>query len=305
MAPRGHANLCCRLDLAWDVSLDTSISSVAAFSRASSPWRCSYSCPPRLRAEEPAPIALLSALDAEARPVLVALTDREAVNILGIPCVVGRLDGRRAVVAVTGVGKVNAALTTALVIQRFSPAAVIFTGVAGALDPELQPGDVVIGEKLVQHDLVNHTEQGTVLRSVRSPRDGAANPIVLEASPSLLALARQAATRVEKELTPAGAGSRASRLRFGTIATGDSFVGSREKKAALREQLGADAVEMEGAAVAQVCHELGVPFLVVRGLSDRAGTGARDEARRHLEAASRNAALTALAVARALRPERP
>jgi len=254
--------------------------------------------PAPARAEEPAPIALLSALDAEARPVLAALTDREAVGLLGIPCVVGRLDGRRAVVAVTGVGKVNAALTTALVIQRFSPAAVIFTGVAGALDPELQPGDVLVGEKLVQHDLVNHTEQGAVLRSVRNPRDGAANPIVLEASASLLALARQASTRVEKELTPA-------RLRFGTIATGDSFVGSREKKAALREQLGADAVEMEGAAVAQVCHELGVPFLVVRGLSDRAGTGARDEARSHLETAARNAAITALAVARALRPERP
>ena len=88
--------------------------------------------PGRVRSEEPAPVALLGALDAEVQPVLAALTDREAVRVLGLPCVAGTLDGRPAVVAATGVGKVNAAMTTALLVERFSPAAVIFTGGGGA-----------------------------------------------------------------------------------------------------------------------------------------------------------------------------
>jgi len=182
---------------------------------------------------------------------------------------------------------------------------VIFTGVAGALGPELGPGDVVIGERLVQHDLVNHSALGSALRSVRNPLSGAPNPIALEPSPRLLALARQAASGIELEPVAVGEGSRSPRLVFGTIATGDSFVGSPLKKAQLREALGADAVEMEGAAVAQVCHQLGVPFLVVRGLSDRAGNGARDEARLHIDVAARNSARLALAVARLLVSPRP
>jgi adenosylhomocysteine nucleosidase len=240
------------------------------------------------------------------QPVRTALTDQQVVSVLGLPCVVGKLDGRPAVVAATGVGKVNAAMATALLVERFSPAAVIFSGVAGALDPELRPGDVVVAERLVQHDLVRHTEQGPVLRSVRSPLSGGENPLALEASRALLALARQAASRTPLEPTSTpGEVSRSPRFVFGTIATGDSFVGSRAKRSALRDELGASAVEMEGAAVAQVCHQLGVPFLVVRGLSDRAGSDAREEARRHLDVAARNAAAVALAVARRLGSDPP
>ena len=257
-----------------------------------------------LPAGELPPIAVLGALESETQPVAAALESREPVPVRGVSCVAGPLGGRRVVVAVTGVGKVNAAMATALVIDRFSPAAVLFSGVAGALDPQLQPGDVVVGEKLVQHDLVNHDEGGPVLRSVRNPLDGVANPIVFESSSTLLALARVAASRAELERALADEGARPPRVLFGTIATGDSFVGSLRKKAELREQLAADAVEMEGAAVAQVCHQRGVPFLVVRGLSDRAGNDARQEARRHLGVAARNAARIATAVARQL-AERP
>jgi adenosylhomocysteine nucleosidase len=197
-----------------------------------------------------AAIAVLGALDAEVQPLLAALAAPQAVPVRGIPCVAGTIAGRRVLVAATGVGKVNAAMTTALVIERFSPAAVIFSGVAGALDPELQPGDVVIGERLVQHDLVNHTESGATLRSVRSPSSGAPGSIALEASPTLLMEVREAALGLELERA-AGA-TRAPRVRFGTIATGDSFISSRAKKTQLRDELRAHAVEMEGAAVAQV-----------------------------------------------------
>jgi adenosylhomocysteine nucleosidase len=259
---------------------------------------------PRLTAaQSPGPIVILGALETETQPVAAALSEREPVAVLGIPCVSGRLAGRSVILAATGVGKVNAAMTTALLVERFAPEAVIFTGIAGALDPELHPGDVVVGEKLVQHDLLNHTETGAVLRNVRNPRDGAANPIELWPSSRLLALARRAAAVVALEPVQDESGPRVPRVHFGTIATGDSFIGSPKKKDELHAQLGADAVEMEGAAVGQVCHQLGVPFLVIRGLSDRAGSGARAEAQRNLGVTARNSAQVAVAVARSLAME--
>jgi adenosylhomocysteine nucleosidase len=256
-----------------------------------------------LPAADPQPILVLGALEAETRPIVAALEGGEVRDVLGLRCVAGRLAGRRAVVAATGVGKVNAAMTTSLLVERFSPVAVVFTGVAGSLDASLQPGDVVVGERLVQHDLVRHTEQGTVLREVRNPRDGTDNPVALEPSPRLLDLARRAGG--EGLVLAAVAGeARSPKVAFGAIATGDSFVGSRARKEEVRERTGALAVEMEGAAVAQVCHQLGVPFLVVRGLSDRAEGDARTEARRNLGVAAGNAAAVALAVVRGLGPDR-
>jgi adenosylhomocysteine nucleosidase len=246
---------------------------------------------------EPAPIAILGAMDSETAPVLAAVTGAAATPLRGIPCVSARLAGRRVVVAATGIGKVNAALTTTLVVLRFSPAAVVFTGVAGALDPDLQPGDVVVAERLVHHDLLRYTEAGARPRIVKSPSTGEPNPAEYFASPELLALALDTASGLALEGVP---GSRPPRVRFGVVATGDSFIGARAKKEQLRAEFGAHACEMEGAAVAQVCRELGVPFLVVRGLSDRASGDAPEEARRHLGVAARNAAQAALAVVRGL-----
>jgi adenosylhomocysteine nucleosidase len=249
-------------------------------------------------AAESPPIAILSALDTEAGPLLSAIATPDSVTVRGIPCATGRVAGGRVVIVATGVGKVNAAMTTTLVVERFAPAAIVFTGIAGALDPDLQPGDVVVGERLVQHDLVNETETGTALRTVRSPSTRVHGPVRLEADPALLADARDAALGLE--LLRAPDATRAPRVRFGTIATGDSFVSAAAKKARLRDDTSAHAVEMEGAAVAQVCRELGVPFLVVRGVSDRAAGEARVEARRNLGVAARNAAAVALAVVRRL-----
>ena len=265
-------------------------------------WRLLAALAAHLRAAEaPAPVAILSAVDAEAGPLLGAVATPETVTLRGIPCVVGTVAGRRVVIVATGVGKVNAAMTTTLVIEGYAPAAVVFTGIAGALDPDLQPGDVVVGESLVQHDLVNYAETGTVLRTVRSPSTRVHGPLRLEADPALLADARDAAPGLE--LLAAPDATRAPRVRFGTIATGDSFVSAAAKKAQLRDDTGAHAVEMEGAAVAQVCRELGVPFLVVRGMSDRAAGDARVEARRNLGVAARNASAVALAVVRRLAAE--
>ena len=208
----------------------------------------------------------------------------------------GKLSGRPVVLGATGVGKVNAAMSTALLLERFRPEAVIFTGIAGALDPQLQPGDVVIGERLVHHDLVNYTSQGPVPRSVRNPLDDTHNPIFFRSVESLVELAERAGQTAILESVEIDGRKRPPMVLVGTIATGDSFVGSAAKKEGIRSQLGADAVEMEGAAVAQVCHEHGVPVLVIRGISDRAGGGARLEAVRYRGVAARNSARIAIGV---------
>jgi len=241
-------------------------------------------------------VAILSALSLELAPVKAELTDRASTKSLGIELLAGTLSGRPVVLGSTGVGKVNAAMSTALLLERFRPRAVIFTGIAGALDPQLQPGDVVIGDQLVRHDLVDHTSEGPVPRSVRNPLDDTRNPIFFRSSPWLVALAERARALAELETVELAGTSRPPRVLIGTIATGDNFVGSQAKKTELREQLGAHAVEMEGAAVAQVCHEHGVPVLVVRGVSDRAGAGAGSEARRYFGVAARNAARIAMTV---------
>lgn len=254
-------------------------------------------CAAGAAAEEDGPIVLLGAFAPETQPVIAGLSATAACALPAIPCTSGTLAGRRTIVVTTGIGKANAAMTTALAIERFAPAAVVFSGVAGGIDPDLQPGDVVIAERLLQHDLVVHSDAATVLRAVRDPA-GVVRPTVLDASPALLQLARDGAERLELE--PIAAGARAPLVRIGTIVTGDAFVGSRAKKTELRERFRADAVEMEGAAVAHVCAQRGVPVLVVRGLSDRAAGEAPEEARRHLGLAARNAATVALAIARAL-----
>jgi adenosylhomocysteine nucleosidase len=254
--------------------------------------------PTRERPASAAPIAILAALDAEVGPLLSAIATPRTETVRGIPCFVGTIGGRPVVVGATGVGKVNAAMTTALLVDRFSPSRLVFTGIAGALDPDLEPGDVVVGERLVQHDLVNLFETGPVLRGVRSPSSGVRGPVLLEADPGLLLDAREAALGLA--LDRAALASRPARVRFGTIATGDTFVGALATKTRLYRELHAHAVEMEGASVAQVCRELRVPFLVVRGLSDRAQGEARDESKRNLDVAARNAAAVALAVVRRL-----
>lgn len=232
------------------------------------------------------PTAILAAMSVEADPIKERMTDKETQTLLGIRFISGRLEGRPVVLAVTGAGKVNAAMATALLLDHFQPAEVIFTGIAGGLNPDLQPGDVVIGSKLAQHDLGAIAPTGYQPSAVRNPATGKQNPLYFPCDANLAAIARRAAG--QRALLTVDGSFRPAKVVDGVIVTGDVFVASAEKRSALHNDFQADAVEMEGAAVAQVCFQQQVPFLVLRALSDSADEKAYKDLKASLKVAIQN-----------------
>jgi adenosylhomocysteine nucleosidase len=209
-------------------------------------------------------------MDSEIQIIKDEIIDKRIESFQGIKFIIGRLRGRNIVLAKTGVGKVNAAMTTMLLIDHFTPEEVIFTGVAGAVNPELEPGDVVIGEKVAQHDLVVIRSNEIQKSSVCNPRDGSENPIFFPADSILLCLADEAQGDLQFESVASGDRERIPRVLRGVVVSGDAFVSSHLKRQELRISFGADAVEMEGAAVAQVCYQQATPCLIIRGICDHA-----------------------------------
>ncbi len=234
--------------------------------------------------------AILGAFNKEIMMLEEQLTDKHQQQIEGMRFVTGRLHDKPVVVAWTGIGKVNAAMTTTLLIEHFSPTQVIFSGIAGGVNPKLDPGDIVIAAETAHHDMGILGEDGFYNRGVINPLDGIRNPVFLLADENLLKLAEKAAEQVELEKIKTSVGERSPRIIKGVVVTGDVFVASAEKGAELRDKLNADAVEMEGAAVAQICYQRQIPHLVVRSISDKADTTARVDSMLFQEMAAKNSA---------------
>jgi adenosylhomocysteine nucleosidase len=224
------------------------------------------------------------------------LKDSYEVAVRGYVFRVGTLGGRQVAVGRTGAGKVNAAIIATLMMSLFDPAVVFFSGTAGAIDQRLQPGDVVIGTAVAQHDIGISAAVGFERRGLRNLA-GERDPIVLKAPDALVSAARAAAAGLT--LPPATAGGRAPRVIEGVIVTGDVFVANPAQRDELRTSLNAAAVEMEGAAMVQACRQFAVPCLVIRSITDRADGQASDSYETFRPAASENAAaLVAATIAR-------
>ncbi|RYM05275.1 5'-methylthioadenosine/S-adenosylhomocysteine nucleosidase [Sporolactobacillus sp. THM7-7] len=186
----------------------------------------------------------------------------------------GRLAGQDVVLLQSGIGKVNAAMGTTLLIDRFRPDAVINTGSAGGLDSALDIGDVVISSEVLHHD-VDATAFGYL------PGQVPQMPAVFKADTGLEELAGKVSETVYKS----------HRTVHGPIATGDAFMSDPDRIAKLKALFPeVKAVEMEGAAIAQVCRQFGVPFLVVRSLSDIAGKQSDLSFEQFLETAAKHSA---------------
>lgn len=170
----------------------------------------------------------------------------------GITFFTGTLHGKDVIYCKSGVGKVNAAICTQVLLS-FGVDAIWFTGVAGALDPKLEVGDIVISSSALQHDM-DVTPLGFA-KGVIPFQEVSDFP----ADPSLITLAQRAG----EALFP-------NRTLVGKIVSGDQFIASREKVKELYEQFQGACAEMEGAAVAQVCFANGVPFVIIRSMSDKA-----------------------------------
>ena len=234
--------------------------------------------------------AVLGAMPDEVQLLEGHLQGNRTNESLGIKFYTGTLAGRSVVLAYTGVGKVNAAMTTTLVLDHYHPAELLFTGVAGGVNTNLGPGDIVLGAQVVQHDFGEITDQGVHTQPTPNPLTGKANPLYFAATDRLLGLAETAAQSVPWEALLTSQGRRTPRVVRGVIVTGDVFVASPVKSAELQVKFKADAVEMEGGAVSQVCAQQGVPCLVIRSLSDRADAAANLDFEKFFRTAATNSA---------------
>jgi adenosylhomocysteine nucleosidase len=187
----------------------------------------------------------------------------------------GTLNGQEIVLLKSGIGKVNAAVGTQIMIDRFPVSEILFTGLAGSLVPHLARGDVVVSNFVVQYDF-DLTAFGR--RHGELPDVGR----MIEADPRLVKLVCYAFDNVfpKSNGTP--------RLVVGTVASGDGFVADPRKVDWLQREFGAVATEMEGAAVGYTCHLNDIPFVVLRTISDSGDSSAKDQFEAYLRKASEN-----------------
>ncbi len=254
----------------------------------------------RAQAYQTEPItALLGAFGPEVELVEKRLQNPVVVLKNGIRFVTGRLGTQQVVVALTGIGKTNAAMTTAFALAYFRPKQVIFTGIAGGVSPDLQPGDLVVGRETGYHDYRWTTLDNKPTNQTRNATTNELNPSYFPGNSTLLTLALRTAKAASLERIPGL--PRAPIAVSGRIVTGDEFVNSEQRVNQLRADHQADATEMEGAAVAQICFQQGIPCLVIRSLSDKANSSARTDMRTFLGIAARNSAQLVVSMMEAIR----
>lgn len=218
--------------------------------------------------------ALVAAMQEELRSLHAALDSPVIEHHAGRAFHRGRLDGHEVVLVRSGIGKVAAASTALLLADRYGVDALVFTGVAGALQPAAAIGDVVIARELLQHDM----DASPLFPRHEVPLTGRSRFAAdADLSDALAGAAREAlsAERVGLDSSFAALGIERPQVHEGLIISGDRFVATSLERTALRTELpDALAVEMEGAAVAQVCHDCDLPFAVLRTVSDRADDSA-------------------------------
>ncbi len=234
---------------------------------------------------------IIGALPEEISMLVDSLSDRKDTLIFGQRFYTGRLASKPVVVVESGIGKVNAAFSTTLLLSNFSVGRVIFTGVAGGVNPEYYPGDIVIATTVFHHDFGITDHEGFKLWQTWDVISKSRNPREFKCD-SLMAVS---VLKIAEKLKLNPVGQRMPKVYAGKIATGDVFVSSRDKAVWLFRDLGAAATEMEGAAVAQLCYQLKIPFLIVRSLSDNANNHARMDFDSFKVVASRNSAGLVLA----------
>ncbi len=196
-------------------------------------------------------LAIMGAMEEEIEPLLKYFDKVNIVEYANNKYYEVSYKGLDIVIAYSKIGKVFASLTASTLLEKFSCDTLLFSGVAGAINPKLKIGDLIIADKLCQHDL-DITAFGHPHGYVPE------GSVFIESSRELRAIAKKVAQKNDIKVIE------------GTIATGDQFVHSSDRKDTIKDIFNADALEMEGASVAVVCDALNVPFFILRAISDSA-----------------------------------
>lgn len=197
-------------------------------------------------------IGIIGAMEEEVTILKRKLNDMNEINIAHVKFYVGKLNHKEVVLTQSGIGKVNASISTTLLIEKFNPEVVINTGSAGALDQTLSIGDILVSNHVLYHD-ANATAFGYEYGQIpQMPKTYTTDPTLLKKTMHVL----------EQQQTNG---------KVGMIVSGDSFIGSSEQRQKIKQQFPeAMAVEMEATAIAQTCYQFKVPFIVIRAVSDLA-----------------------------------
>lgn len=199
-------------------------------------------------------IAIIGAMEEEVTILRDKIEEKSVETIAGCEFTSGKMNGKDVILLRSGIGKVNAAMSTSILLERFRPDYVVNTGSAGGYDPDLNVGDVVISSEVRHHD-VDVTAFGYEYGQVPQL------PAAFEANQKLVSIAEKAAKEIE-----------GIQVVKGLIATGDTFMNDPKRVEYIKDKFtDLQAVEMEAAAIAQVAHQFGTPFVIIRSLSDIAG----------------------------------
>ncbi|KAB7667263.1 5'-methylthioadenosine/S-adenosylhomocysteine nucleosidase [Bacillus sp. B1-b2] len=199
-------------------------------------------------------IAIIGAMEEEVSLLREHITNKKEQTIVGFDFIEGEMSGREVILLRSGIGKVNAAMSTTILLQTFKPDVLINTGSAGGLNPDLEVGDVVISTEVRHHD-VDATIFGYEYGQVPQM------PASFIADEKLVTIAEESAQEIGDHAVVKG-----------LITTGDSFINKPEQAAFIKVKFQAlQAVEMEAAAISQVAYQYGIPFVIIRSLSDIAG----------------------------------
>lgn len=202
-------------------------------------------------------VGVIGAMEEEIKKLLENMENPNQVSVHGIPFFQGECQGVPIVLCKCGVGKTNAAITAMTLVNHFQVDQIIFTGVAGALDPDLDIGDIVVSRDCQYHDM-DVRALGFDLGIIPFQEQS-----IFPADETLIHWAQAACSELD-----------GVQVRKGRVLTGDQFVSDREKSKFLHQQLQGSCVEMEGAAVAHVAYMTKRPYVVIRSMSDRADQSA-------------------------------
>lgn len=197
-------------------------------------------------------VGIIGAMDEEVEILINNMEDKSVVNIAGMDYYVGTISNRNVIVVKCGIGKINAAVCSQILISEFKVNVIINSGVAGALDNKLNIGDIVVSKDTLNHDMDTTAfgdEYGVIPRMNKS---------IFEADKELINMAIASGEKYDINVVE------------GRVVSGDQFIASKEKKDWLVSQFSGTCAEMEGVAIGQTSYLNNIPFLILRAISDKA-----------------------------------
>lgn len=226
-------------------------------------------------------LGIIGAMDEEVLEIKNALTDVSVETVTGMDFYRGKVNGKEVVVVRSGIGKVNAAVCSQVLVDRFGVEAIVNTGIAGSLRAEINIGDIVLSTDSVQHDM-DATAFGYPAGQI--PR---MDTFAFPADEKLLNLAKECCARVNPDI----------QTFTGRVVSGDQFISDKGKKQWLTETFDGSCTEMEGAAIAQVCYLNHIGCLIIRAISDKADDSANMDYQEFEAKAIRHSVKLLLAIA--------